>query len=49
MTKMLDLIEDYLCLREVAYCRLDGQCNIEDRQQSVSISCTVKLTYNEHG
>ncbi|XP_045205485.2 lymphoid-specific helicase-like isoform X2 [Mercenaria mercenaria] len=35
MTKMLDIIEDYLCIRKIEYCRLDGSCKIDDRQQSM--------------
>lgn len=32
---MLDLIEDYLTIREYDYCRLDGSKNLENRQESI--------------
>ncbi|XP_060582151.1 lymphocyte-specific helicase-like isoform X2 [Ruditapes philippinarum] len=35
MTRMLDLIEDYLYMREINFCRLDGSRKIEDRQSSM--------------
>ncbi|XP_011871345.1 PREDICTED: lymphoid-specific helicase-like [Vollenhovia emeryi] len=37
MTKILDVIEDYLMLRDHNYVRLDGMTKIEDRQKNISI------------
>ncbi|CEG35605.1 swi snf matrix actin dependent regulator of subfamily a [Plasmopara halstedii] len=31
MTRMLDILEDYLCMREYSYCRLDGSTKLMDR------------------
>ena len=36
MTKMLDILEDYMVLRQLTYLRLDGSSNIEDRRDMVS-------------
>lgn len=36
MTMILDMIEDYLSLRDHRYVRLDGQTNIERRMQNIS-------------
>jgi len=36
MTKMLDLIEDYCHLRELNYCRLDGQTDMTTRGEQVN-------------
>jgi SNF2 family DNA or RNA helicase len=35
MTRMLDILEDYLILRRYQYCRLDGQTKFLDRQASM--------------
>lgn len=35
MTSMLDIIEGYLQLKGVTYCRLDGNTSHEDRQQQI--------------
>lgn len=32
---LLDIIEDYLSLRNYEYCRLDGDCSLESRQESI--------------
>lgn len=31
MTRMLDILEDYLCMRKYSYCRLDGSTKLVDR------------------
>lgn len=36
MTKMLDILEDYMRLRMFSFCRLDGQTAQEDRESQVS-------------
>ena len=35
-TLMLDILEDYLYMRNIRHCRLDGRCKVEDRQLAVS-------------
>lgn len=35
MTRMLDILEDYLIIRKIDYCRLDGSCGVDDRQESM--------------
>ena len=35
MTRMLDILEDYLDLTAYKYCRIDGQTRQEERQQHV--------------
>ncbi|EME27220.1 chromatin remodeling complex / DNA-dep ATPase [Galdieria sulphuraria] len=35
MTRMLDILEDYLCLRGYVYCRIDGSTSFEDRQDMI--------------
>ncbi|XP_052214522.1 lymphocyte-specific helicase-like isoform X2 [Dreissena polymorpha] len=37
MTKMLDIIEDYLYYRHITFCRLDGSTKVEDRQISMEL------------
>ena len=37
MTKVLNIIEDYLNYRKWKYCRIDGQTNIDDRQQAMDV------------
>jgi chromatin-remodeling ATPase INO80 len=32
MTKMLDILEDYLCWRKYTYYRMDGSTNLQDRR-----------------
>lgn len=36
MTKMLDILEDYMFIRKIEYCRLDGSCKVDDRQESMN-------------
>jgi len=36
MTKMLDILEDYLMRKKYTFFRLDGSCNIADRRDMVS-------------
>jgi len=36
MTKMIDLVEEYLTYRNYKYCRLDGSTKIEDRRDMVA-------------
>ena len=38
MTKMLDILEDYLYLKQMSYCRLDGATSQESRQSQVRVS-----------
>ncbi|XP_033733127.1 lymphoid-specific helicase-like [Pecten maximus] len=35
-TTMLDVIEDYCYFRSYKFCRLDGSCNVESRQESMA-------------
>lgn len=35
MTKMLDILGDYLDLKKIKYCRLDGNMNFMDRQANI--------------
>lgn len=35
MTKVLNIIEDYLAFRQWKYCRIDGQTNIDERQRAM--------------
>ena len=35
MTKMLDILEDYLHLRSYPYCRLDGSTDGETREKQI--------------
>lgn len=37
MTKVLNIIEDYLNFREWKYCRIDGSTNIDDRQKAMDM------------
>ncbi|KXJ92658.1 SNF2 family N-terminal domain-domain-containing protein [Microdochium bolleyi] len=36
MTKMIDMIEEYLTYRNYKYCRLDGSTKLEDRRDTVA-------------
>ncbi len=36
MTRMIDLIEEYLAYRNYKYCRLDGSTKLEDRRDTVA-------------
>lgn len=36
-TQILDMIEDYLELRDYRYCRLDGNRKIEDRKENIKL------------
>ncbi|SPQ97321.1 unnamed protein product (mitochondrion) [Plasmodiophora brassicae] len=35
MTRMLDILEDYMRMRDYQYCRIDGQTNQESREQQM--------------
>lgn len=35
MTRMLDILEDYLTFREYEYCRIDGSTSSEDRENQI--------------
>ena len=35
MTQILDMIEDYLSLRDYLYVRLDGDTNVQDRKENI--------------
>ena len=35
MTKMMDILEDYMSLRKYSYCRLDGQTPQKEREEKV--------------
>ncbi len=37
MTKMMDILEDYCLWRNFEYCRLDGNTDHEDRQNSINL------------
>ncbi len=34
-TSMLDILEDYLMMRKINYCRLDGSTELEERDQII--------------
>lgn len=36
MTKMLDILEDFMNMRKYTFFRLDGACNIADRRDMVN-------------
>ncbi|GKY95565.1 hypothetical protein MPSEU_000518000 [Mayamaea pseudoterrestris] len=42
MTKILDILEDYLVMRRYQYCRIDGNTSYDDREKYID-------TYNEPG
>jgi len=35
MTRILDILEDYLVMRRYKYCRIDGNTSYEDREQFI--------------
>lgn len=35
MTKMLDILGDYLNLKKIKFCRLDGSMQFMDRQENI--------------
>jgi ATP-dependent DNA helicase len=37
MTRLLNIIEDYLAFRKFNYCRIDGTTKIDDRQQQMDV------------
>eukprot|EP00339_Tiarina_fusa_P009058 CAMPEP_0117045226 /NCGR_PEP_ID=MMETSP0472-20121206/31288_1 /TAXON_ID=693140 ORGANISM="Tiarina fusus, Strain LIS" /NCGR_SAMPLE_ID=MMETSP0472 /ASSEMBLY_ACC=CAM_ASM_000603 /LENGTH=818 /DNA_ID=CAMNT_0004757147 /DNA_START=281 /DNA_END=2737 /DNA_ORIENTATION=+ len=37
MTKVLNIVEDYLLYRQWKYCRIDGSTNIDDRQKAMDV------------
>ena len=37
MTRVLDILEDYMCLREYEYCRIDGSTNQMDRNEQMEM------------
>ena len=37
MTKVLNILEDYLNYRNWKYCRIDGQTKIDDRQEAMDV------------
>jgi DNA helicase INO80 len=36
MTKMIDILEDFMNMRKYTFFRLDGACNIADRRDMVN-------------
>lgn len=36
MTKMIDILEDFMNMRKYSFFRLDGACNIADRRDMVN-------------
>lgn len=48
MTKVLNIIEDYLAFRKWRYCRIDGSTNIDDRQRAMDVFNAEK-TSGENG
>ena len=36
MTKMIDILEDFMNMRKYSFFRLDGACNISDRRDMVN-------------
>lgn len=35
MTRLLDILEDYLLMRNYDYCRIDGSTSSEDREEAI--------------
>lgn len=35
MTRILDILEDYMIMRGYQYCRIDGNTTYEDREESI--------------
>jgi SNF2 family DNA or RNA helicase len=48
MTRVLNIMEDYLAYRQWKYCRIDGSTNIDDRQKRMDIFNAEK-TAGENG
>lgn len=48
MTRLLNIIEDYLAFRKFKYCRIDGSTKIDDRQQQMDVFNAEK-TSGENG
>jgi len=48
MTKVLNIIEDYLAFRDWRYCRIDGSTNIDDRQRAMD-AFNAEKTAGENG
>ena len=44
MTQMMDILEDYCCLRQHSYCRLDGSMKMVDRHDEVNSSCAFLVS-----
>ncbi|KAG7390693.1 hypothetical protein PHYBOEH_006946 [Phytophthora boehmeriae] len=51
MTRMLDILEDYIRMREFSYCRLDGSTHLNDRVEQMTrfnkTAAGTSLTYDE--
>ena len=43
MTQLLDILEDYMELREIRYARLDGSMAYTDREEEVSAGQCLKF------
>jgi SNF2 family DNA or RNA helicase len=48
MTRVLNIIEDYLAFRNWRYCRIDGSTNIDDRQREMD-AFNAEHTAGENG
>lgn len=35
-TSLLDILEDWLTYRNIAFCRLDGSTSLEDREEAIA-------------
>lgn len=35
MTRMIDILEDFMVLKNYSYCRIDGSTSLEDREQQM--------------
>uniref|UniRef100_A0A7S2UFY8 Uncharacterized protein n=1 Tax=Attheya septentrionalis TaxID=420275 RepID=A0A7S2UFY8_9STRA len=49
MTKLLDVLEDYLRYRKWQYCRIDGTTNIDERQRQMDIFNAEKTSGADGG
>ena len=36
MTRLLDILEDYMVMRKFPYCRIDGNTDYEVREESIN-------------
>eukprot|EP00934_Nitzschia_sp_Nitz4_P008562 Nitzschia sp. Nitz4//scaffold11_size288233//145775//148339//NITZ4_000774-RA/size288233-snap-gene-0.24-mRNA-1//1//CDS//3329534074//8552//frame0 len=49
MTKVLNILEDYLAFRQWRYCRIDGSTNIDERQKAMDVFNAEKTSGADGG